>query len=141
MKITIQKFKVKGYIGFPRFLIQDLKDRKLKIESMGLLMVMVGLAEWDERHDNYGKLCINNSQLGLLTGVNRNTIRKIKTELITGGYIQLSGKDDGCDVISIIDFENYQKRKKQQPKEDEISLEEIEKLMKDVDIERAPPAI
>lgn len=144
MKITIKKFKNEGFIGFPRSLIQNLKDKRIKIESMALLMVMVGLADWDERHDNFGKLIINNTQLGLIANLNRNTVRKIKKELVSGSYIQILEKEDGCDVIGIANFENYQKRKTEKTidavsvncneKEAEVTLEDIEDMMKDTDL-------
>lgn len=106
--ITSDRIKNKGFLKLLREYNVGLFKGKISLDEFGLMQILIMNADWDNRHRNYGKLCLSNKLLGKIKGLSRNKVAILKASLINKKYIKIIGKENLVDIIEVCNFNKYQ---------------------------------
>jgi hypothetical protein len=101
-------FKLCGFYKIPRKLILDLFEGNLTFNQFGLLLIYVGLADWDKRHGkNYAVCKMSNRDLSKIIGLNKTKVAYNKNILQIKRKLEIMYKKGNVEYVRILEPEQY----------------------------------
>lgn len=102
----------KSYFKLPRRIIVNMFKKgsveSLTFSQLGLLVIYVGYADWDNRHSkSFATTGISNRCLAKLNGLNKDKIAMDKKILEIKRYIEVIKEKDNHEIIRIENPMNY----------------------------------